>query len=73
MAPQEFHKGLDALINITKSSLFQRRTVKELLWGYRDPILNAVTGLFSPVSTAAVGGHVHHAARKGHVHSPAVE
>uniref|UniRef100_A0A8C5E3V8 Platelet glycoprotein 4 n=1 Tax=Gouania willdenowi TaxID=441366 RepID=A0A8C5E3V8_GOUWI len=31
-----------------KSSLFQRRTVKELLWGYRDPMLKTNIGFFSP-------------------------
>uniref|UniRef100_A0A3B3V4Q5 Platelet glycoprotein 4 n=1 Tax=Poecilia latipinna TaxID=48699 RepID=A0A3B3V4Q5_9TELE len=30
----------------TNSSLFQRRTVKELLWGYPDPILKGDLGFF---------------------------
>lgn len=61
LVPEALHKALDVAIKLTKSSLFQRRTVKELLWGYRDPILStSLTGLFVPVSTAAVEGHAHH-------------
>ncbi|KAF3705221.1 Platelet glycoprotein 4 Glycoprotein IIIb [Channa argus] len=48
MVPQVFHHVLETLINKNKASLFQRRTVKELLWGYSDPILNATVGLFAP-------------------------
>uniref|UniRef100_A0A3Q1JHE0 Platelet glycoprotein 4 n=1 Tax=Anabas testudineus TaxID=64144 RepID=A0A3Q1JHE0_ANATE len=35
-------------IKASNSSLFQRRTVKELLWGYTDPLLNGTIGVFSP-------------------------
>lgn len=48
---------LDILIKRTNSSLFQRRTVKELLWGYTDPFLSIPSGVFAPVSTAALEGH----------------
>lgn len=36
-------------IKATNSSLFQHRAVKEILWGYTDPLLKDVVGLFSPV------------------------
>uniref|UniRef100_A0A3B5AAG5 Platelet glycoprotein 4 n=1 Tax=Stegastes partitus TaxID=144197 RepID=A0A3B5AAG5_9TELE len=36
------------LIKSTNSSLFQHRSVKEMLWGYPDPILKETLGLFSP-------------------------
>uniref|UniRef100_A0A8C3B2T8 Platelet glycoprotein 4 n=1 Tax=Cyclopterus lumpus TaxID=8103 RepID=A0A8C3B2T8_CYCLU len=36
------------LIKTSNSSLFQHRTVKELLWGYDDPMLKAKLGLFYP-------------------------
>lgn len=46
---------LNSLIKKSKSSLFQRRTVRELLWGYKDPFLSLVptpvpttVGLFIP-------------------------
>lgn len=42
---------LEIMIKLSKVSLFQRRTVKELLWGYRDPMLPIDTGLFVSVST----------------------
>uniref|UniRef100_A0A8C5AWT5 Platelet glycoprotein 4 n=1 Tax=Gadus morhua TaxID=8049 RepID=A0A8C5AWT5_GADMO len=32
----------------TKSSLFQRRSVREILWGYQDPILKDILGVFYP-------------------------
>uniref|UniRef100_A0A3Q2Q8H7 Platelet glycoprotein 4 n=1 Tax=Fundulus heteroclitus TaxID=8078 RepID=A0A3Q2Q8H7_FUNHE len=36
----------DTMIKTSNSSLFQRRTVKELLWGYHDPILKGAVGFF---------------------------
>ncbi|KAM9846068.1 platelet glycoprotein 4 [Aulostomus maculatus] len=42
------HPVLEGLIRSTNSSLFQHRTVKEMLWGYKDPILKKELGLFSP-------------------------
>lgn len=49
-APKDFHFFLEELMKATNSSLFQRRTVKEMLWGYKDPIVNEMIGLFVPVS-----------------------
>lgn len=48
--PEGLHDKLNGLIQNKNSSLFQRRPVKEILWGYKDPILNIPTGLFVPVS-----------------------
>ncbi|MEQ2220614.1 hypothetical protein ILYODFUR_007109 [Ilyodon furcidens] len=42
----ELHSVLEYLIKSTNSSLFQRRTVKELLWGYTDPMLKGAVGFF---------------------------
>ncbi|KAM9823923.1 platelet glycoprotein 4 [Neosynchiropus ocellatus] len=42
------HIAVEIVIQIAKASLFQRRTVKELLWGYYDPILRGTIGLFAP-------------------------
>lgn len=46
LIPPELHLLLETIIKNTSSSLFQRRTVKELLWGYTDPILKRGLGLF---------------------------
>ncbi|XP_049639322.1 platelet glycoprotein 4-like [Suncus etruscus] len=53
---------LNSLIKKSKSSMFQRRTVKELLWGYKDPFLSlvpypidATVGLFYPYNNTADG------------------
>nr|KAF6469103.1 CD36 molecule [Molossus molossus] len=53
---------LNSLIKKSKSSLFQRRTVKELLWGYKDPFLNLVPypiattiGVFFPYNNTVDG------------------
>lgn len=50
LIPKGLHLLLENAIKKTNSSLFQRRTVKEMLWGYKDPLLNQFTGFFSPVS-----------------------
>ncbi|XP_060759532.1 platelet glycoprotein 4 [Neoarius graeffei] len=42
------NKFSDFLIQKNGSSLFQNRTVKELLWGYNDPILKFKMGVFYP-------------------------
>ncbi|XP_010890889.3 platelet glycoprotein 4 [Esox lucius] len=39
---------LEAAILLKGVSLFQRRTVGELLWGYKDPILKSTLGFFYP-------------------------
>lgn len=41
---------LENRIKSSNSSLFQRRSVKETLWGYTDPLLNETIGIFTPVS-----------------------
>lgn len=53
---------LNTLIKKSKSSLFQKRTVKEFLWGYKDPFLALVpypidttVGLFYPYNNTADG------------------
>lgn len=53
---------LNSLINKSKSSMFQVRTLRELLWGYRDPFLSLVpypvtttVGLFYPYNNTADG------------------
>ncbi|XP_053464675.1 platelet glycoprotein 4-like [Nycticebus coucang] len=53
---------LNTLINKSKSSMFQRRTLKELLWGYTDPFLSLVpypipttVGVFYPYNNTADG------------------
>nr|XP_057933410.1 platelet glycoprotein 4 [Doryrhamphus excisus] len=48
LVPKPLHVMLEAMMKASNSSLFQRRTVKELLWGYQDPLLKGVVGLFSP-------------------------
>ncbi|XP_040029414.2 platelet glycoprotein 4 [Gasterosteus aculeatus] len=48
LVPTELHGVLDKLITTSKSSLFQLRTVKELLWGYNDPLFKSQLGLFFP-------------------------
>uniref|UniRef100_A0A8C1DQ43 Platelet glycoprotein 4 n=1 Tax=Cyprinus carpio carpio TaxID=630221 RepID=A0A8C1DQ43_CYPCA len=42
------HKFANLLIQRSNSSLFQNRTVKELLWGYKDPMLGSMLGVFYP-------------------------
>ncbi|XP_016055322.1 PREDICTED: platelet glycoprotein 4 [Miniopterus natalensis] len=53
---------LNSLIKKSKSSLFQKRSVKELLWGYKDPFLNLVPypivktiGVFFPYNNTVDG------------------
>ncbi|XP_028280492.1 platelet glycoprotein 4 [Parambassis ranga] len=48
LVPKPLHPVLEMRIKATNSSLFQHRTVKEMLWGYTDPLLKDVVGLFSP-------------------------
>jgi len=43
------HKLANLLIQKANATLFQNRTVKELLWGYKDPMLNTMMGVFYPV------------------------
>ncbi|CAD7687147.1 platelet glycoprotein 4 [Vulpes vulpes] len=53
---------LNSLIKKSKSSMFQNRTVKELLWGYTDPFLSLVpypvntkVGVFYPYNNTVDG------------------
>ncbi|KAF6085517.1 CD36 molecule [Phyllostomus discolor] len=53
---------LNSLIKKSKSSMFQRRTVREILWGYEDPFLKIVpkavskiVGVFVPYNDTADG------------------
>uniref|UniRef100_A0A8D0PKN7 Platelet glycoprotein 4 n=2 Tax=Sus scrofa TaxID=9823 RepID=A0A8D0PKN7_PIG len=53
---------LNTLIKKSKSSMFQKRTLKELLWGYPDPFLNLVpypipttVGVFYPYNNTSDG------------------
>ncbi|CAK6950076.1 platelet glycoprotein 4 [Scomber scombrus] len=48
LVPKYLHFILERRIKATNSSLFQRRTIQELLWGYKDTLLNDTMGLFSP-------------------------
>ncbi|XP_056311529.1 platelet glycoprotein 4 [Danio aesculapii] len=48
-------KLADWLIRSSGSSLFQNRTVKELLWGYKDPMLNTLIGAFYPYNGTVDG------------------
>ncbi|XP_029472336.1 platelet glycoprotein 4 [Rhinatrema bivittatum] len=54
---------VNTMIKRSNSSLFQNRTVKELLWGYKDPMLSLIeflgidtqTGVFYPYNGTADG------------------
>nr|XP_027782311.1 platelet glycoprotein 4 [Marmota flaviventris] len=53
---------LNSLIKKSKSSMFQTRTLRELLWGYKDPFLSLVpyaitttVGVFFPYNDTADG------------------
>ncbi|KAM6986271.1 platelet glycoprotein 4 [Aplochiton taeniatus] len=46
--PKALHIILDGLIKRNNASLFQYRSVKDLLWGYKDPMLSSTVGLFVP-------------------------
>ncbi|XP_051977150.1 platelet glycoprotein 4-like [Xyrauchen texanus] len=50
------HKLANVLINMFIASLFQKRTVRELLWGYREPMLNmTMLGVFYPYNGTTDG------------------
>lgn len=50
------HKLANLFIQSSNSKLFQNRTVKELLWGYKDPMLNTMLGVFYPVRMTTLDG-----------------
>ncbi|XP_061570733.1 platelet glycoprotein 4 [Cololabis saira] len=47
VVPPALHIFLQLRIKATNSSLFQTRSVRELLWGYSDPLLKDIVGLFA--------------------------
>ncbi|CAM4566584.1 hypothetical protein PO909_029154 [Leuciscus waleckii] len=49
------HKLANLFIQSSNSKLFQNRTVKELLWGYKDPMLNTLLGVFYPYNDTTDG------------------
>ncbi|XP_051911393.1 platelet glycoprotein 4 [Hippocampus zosterae] len=58
--PIVLHPVLETMIKSTNSSLFQQRSVRELLWGYKDPILKATVGLFAPYNGTFDGYYTVH-------------
>lgn len=59
MFPSSFMQSIiNTWVKSSKSAILQNRTVKEILWGYKDPFLNSVpfgsvnpiVGVFYPVS-----------------------
>lgn len=55
LVPKPLHGILERMINSSKSSLFQTRSVKELLWGYTDPMLKDTLSLFENGTNAIDG------------------
>uniref|UniRef100_A0AAR2JHF5 Platelet glycoprotein 4 n=1 Tax=Pygocentrus nattereri TaxID=42514 RepID=A0AAR2JHF5_PYGNA len=49
------HAWANMFIESSKSSLFLRRTVRELLWGYTDPMLKRTLGVFYPYNNTYDG------------------
>uniref|UniRef100_A0A673H5N9 Platelet glycoprotein 4 n=1 Tax=Sinocyclocheilus rhinocerous TaxID=307959 RepID=A0A673H5N9_9TELE len=49
------HTLANWLIQSSGSTLFQNRTVKELLWGYKDPMLGSTLGVFYPYNDTIDG------------------
>lgn len=61
---------LNSLIKKSKSAMFQNRTVKELLWGYKDPFLSLVPypipttiGVFYPYNNTFDGVYTVHSGK----------
>lgn len=59
LIPALFHAVLETMIKRSNSSLFQHRTVKEMLWGYTDPMLKDTVGVFAPVSRFSIERYWH--------------
>ncbi|XP_072418727.1 platelet glycoprotein 4 isoform X1 [Chiloscyllium punctatum] len=61
LLPEQIHGFINMFLKKAKASLFQNRTVAELLWGYEDPILKLVhfkdtmTGIFYPYNGTSDG------------------
>lgn len=49
------HFLLNLAIQSTNSSLFMTRSIKELLWGYKDPMLGSTIGIFYPYNDTVDG------------------
>ncbi|XP_043092934.1 platelet glycoprotein 4 [Puntigrus tetrazona] len=49
------HGLANLLIQRSNSTLFQNRTVRELLWGYKDPMLSSTLGVFYPYNDTIDG------------------
>uniref|UniRef100_A0A672RAY3 Platelet glycoprotein 4 n=1 Tax=Sinocyclocheilus grahami TaxID=75366 RepID=A0A672RAY3_SINGR len=49
------HRLANLFIQSSGSTLFQKRTVKELLWGYKDPMLGSTLGVFYPYNDTIDG------------------
>uniref|UniRef100_A0A8C4RSF7 Platelet glycoprotein 4 n=1 Tax=Erpetoichthys calabaricus TaxID=27687 RepID=A0A8C4RSF7_ERPCA len=45
LVPNSVLSFLNGIIKKQNSTLFQQRTVKEIVWGYSDPVLKALTNL----------------------------
>lgn len=46
LVPKPLHALLNRMITSSNSSLFQYRSVREMLWGYADPLLKETVALF---------------------------
>uniref|UniRef100_A0AAR2IKN4 Platelet glycoprotein 4 n=1 Tax=Pygocentrus nattereri TaxID=42514 RepID=A0AAR2IKN4_PYGNA len=55
LAVAVYHAWANMFIESSKSSLFLRRTVRELLWGYTDPMLKRTLGVFYPYNNTYDG------------------
>uniref|UniRef100_UPI0037E7BD27 platelet glycoprotein 4 n=1 Tax=Semicossyphus pulcher TaxID=241346 RepID=UPI0037E7BD27 len=60
LVPKVLHSLLENMIKTSNSSLFHRRTVRELLWGYTDPLLKGLVGLFAPYNGTYDGFYTVH-------------
>ena len=69
MVETAFHPILNIMIKASNSSLFQYRTVKELLWGYKDPMLKNNMGLFLDVSKQIFYPYLQINSHRGDPHS----
>ncbi|XP_062928875.1 platelet glycoprotein 4 isoform X1 [Mobula hypostoma] len=61
LLPPSIHNIINMVLKKANASLFQNRTVEELLWGYEDPILkqlnigDSMTGIFYPYNGTGDG------------------
>ncbi|XP_072922686.1 platelet glycoprotein 4 isoform X2 [Hemitrygon akajei] len=77
LVPPLFHGIINNVLKKANASLFQNRTVEELLWGYEDPILkqmnvrDSITGIFYPYNGTA-DGYYNVFTGKDHIHKVGV-